>query len=257
MARFEFNVTPLGFGAFKIGRNRQIKYPQGYDLPDAGAVETLLNAVLDMGVNYIDTAPAYGVSEERIGQAIAHRRKEFVLSTKVGETFEDGVSRHDYSAQATRDSVHRSLRRLRTEVLDLVLVHSDGRDLDILEQTDVVPTLQALRDEGLIGAVGLSGYTQAGFRAALAWADAIMVEYNLENRTLEAVIAEAREQGVAVMVKKGLASGRLNARAAIGFVLSNSGVTSLVVGGLSLDHLGDNLRLAREVRGMAASESGC
>ncbi len=84
-----------------------------------------------------------------------------------------------------------------------------------------------------------------------------MVEYNLENRSLEAVIAEACDRGVTVMVKKGLASGRLDARAAIEFVLSNAGVTSLVVGGLSLDHLGDNLRLAREVRGMAVNESGC
>ena len=146
---------------------------------------------------------------------------------------------------------------MKTEVLDLVLIHSDGRDLEILEQTDVVPALVALRDEGLIGAVGLSGYTESGFRAALAWADGIMVEYNLENRSLEAVIAEARERGVAVMVKKGLASGRLDARAAIEFVLSNAGVTSLVIGGLSLDHLGDNFRRARKVRGMAASESGC
>ena len=61
-------VTPLGFGAFKIGRNEQVKYPQPYDLPDDATVERLLNGVLDAGIHLIDTAPAYGLSEERIGK---------------------------------------------------------------------------------------------------------------------------------------------------------------------------------------------
>jgi len=77
-------VTPIGYGAFKIGRNEGIKYPQGYALPSEAEVGRLLNGVLDLGVNLIDTAPAYGLSEHRIGQAIGHRRREYVLSTKVG-----------------------------------------------------------------------------------------------------------------------------------------------------------------------------
>ena len=85
-------VPPLGFGAFKIGRNEGVKYPTPYDLPDEAAVGRLLNSILDLGCTLIDTAPAYGLSEARIGQAIGHRRGEFVLSTKVGETFEDGQS---------------------------------------------------------------------------------------------------------------------------------------------------------------------
>src|SRR5687768_4809484 len=89
-------VSPIGFGAFKIGRNQGIKYPSGYALPDDVAVERLLNGVLDLGINLIDTAPAYGISEQRIGQFLSHRRNEFTLSTKVGETFEDGHSRYEY-----------------------------------------------------------------------------------------------------------------------------------------------------------------
>ncbi|MBW3540561.1 MAG: aldo/keto reductase [Planctomycetes bacterium] len=234
-------VTPLGYGAFKIGRNQQIKYAAGYELPDEREAGRLLNAVLDLGIRYIDTAPAYGLSEERIGRALASRRGEFVLSTKVGETFENGRSTYDFSSTAVRASVERSLARLRTDVLDVVFVHSDGNDLDVLQQTDVVAILLALKQAGLVRAVGFSGKTVAGSRAALTWADAIMVEYHLEDRTHEAVIAEAAAAGIGVVVKKGLASGRLPPDEAIHFILSNGAVSSLIVGGLNLEHLRTNV----------------
>lgn len=242
------NISPIGFGAFKIGRNRGIKYPQNYELPDDAAVDRLLNGLLDLGINYIDTAPAYGLSEARIGQALAHRCKEFFLSTKVGETFDDGQSIHDFSAHAVRNSIHRSLQRLRTEVLDLVFIHADRQDVEVLDQTDVVATLQALRDQGHLKAIGLSAYTAEAFEKSLDWADAIMVEYHQEDSTLEPVIATAAQKGLAVMVKKGLASGKLPAEQAVAFVLSNPGVTSMVVGGLNLEHVRQNLNLAASLR---------
>ena len=83
-------VSPVGFGALKIGRNQKTKYPQPYDLPDDAEVEKLLNGIIDLGINYIDTAPAYGTSEALIGRYLSHRRDELILSTKVGELFEDG-----------------------------------------------------------------------------------------------------------------------------------------------------------------------
>ncbi len=242
-------VTPVGFGAFKIGRNEGIKYPTAYDLPTPAEVERLLGGVLDLGINLIDTAPAYGLSEERIGAAVAHRRAEFVLSTKTGETFEAGESTHDFSAAATRESVHRSLRRLQTDVLDMVFVHSDGRDLEILNDTDIVPTLHDLRDEGLVRAIGFSGKTVEGAQTALAWADAIMVEHHARDTSHESVIAEAAARGIGVVVKKGLASGHLPASEAIPFVLGNDAVSTLVIGGLNLGHLYENLRIAASVRG--------
>ena len=81
-------LSPIGFGAFKIGRNEKTKYSGDYSLPDQGAVNALINGIADLGINYIDTAPAYGLSEERLGVALAGRRDEFVISTKVGENFE-------------------------------------------------------------------------------------------------------------------------------------------------------------------------
>lgn len=235
-------VTPLGFGAFKIGRNEKVKYPQPYDLPDDAAVERLLNGVLDAGINVIDTAPAYGISEERIGKFLASRRNEFVLSTKVGERFVNGESSFDFTAAGVRASVAASLRRLRTEVLDILFVHSNGDDLVIQRQSEVVPTLQKLKHAGYVRAIGFSGKSPAGAEAALEWADVVMVEYHLQDRSHAEVIASAASRGVGVVVKKGLASGHLPPADAIRFVLANPHVASVIVGGLSLEHLRENAK---------------
>jgi len=248
LGRTDLHLTPIGFGAFKIGRNQGIKYPQGYELPDERAVERLLNGVLDLGVNYIDTAPAYGLSEERVGKSLAGRRREFVLSTKVGETFENGRSTYDFCAASIRASVERSLRRLRTDVIDIVYVHAHADDVTILRETDAVSALLAARDAGLVRAVGFSGKTLDAARLALTWADMLMVEYHLNDRSHEPLLAEAATAGVGVTVKKGLSSGHLPAADAIHFVLSSPHVTSMVIGGLNLEHLRQNIEVARAVR---------
>ena len=87
LGRSAIEVSPIGFGSFKIGRNTGVKYPQAYELPDDDAVAKLTDGLLDLGINYIDTAPAYGLSEERLGAVLSGRRGDVVLSTKVGETF--------------------------------------------------------------------------------------------------------------------------------------------------------------------------
>jgi aryl-alcohol dehydrogenase-like predicted oxidoreductase len=238
------SITPIGFGAFKIGRNEKTKYAQGYSLPDDRTVAGLINGILDLGINYIDTAPAYGLSEERIGRAVNHRRREFTLSTKVGETFENGQSHYDFSAAAIRSSVERSLRRLQTDILDAVFLHSNGEDVAIQQTTDAVTTLRELKQKGLVRAIGLSGKTVEGARLALDWADVLMVEYHLDDQSHASVIAEAARRGVGVVVKKGLASGKLPASEAIGFGLGDSAVASLVVGSLNLEHLQANVAVA-------------
>lgn len=239
-------VAPIGFGAFKIGRNQSIKYPHGYNLPSEAEAAQILEGVLELGINWIDTAPAYGCSEARIGRYLHGRRDEFVLSTKVGETFDGGRSHYDFSRAAVEESVERSLRRLQTDVLDVVFVHSDGRDELIQQQTDIVETLQDLKRAGATRAIGFSGKTVAGARRALDWADVLMVAYNAADRSHESVIAEAGRRGIPVVVKKGLASGHLPPEQAIRFVLRHPDVTLVVVGSLSLGHLRDNLRVAVE-----------
>jgi aryl-alcohol dehydrogenase-like predicted oxidoreductase len=104
-------------------------------------------------MNLLDTAPAYGESEERLGRLLRRCRRDWVIVTKVGEEFQDGKSRFDFSAAATRASVERSLRRLGVDALDAVLIHSSGDDLHILEREGVLPVLLDLQRGGL-GAVG-------------------------------------------------------------------------------------------------------
>lgn len=242
------SVPPIGFGAFKIGRNQGVKYPTPYDLPEMDQVTRLLNSVLDLGCTLIDTAPAYGLSETRIGQAISHRRSEFVLSTKVGETFENGTSRYDFSAAGIKASLERSLKNLQTDVLDIVFIHSDGNDLYILEETDTPAILQDYRAQGKIRAIGLSGKTIPGATQAMSWADMLMVEYHLNDTSHQDLITAAAARDVAVFVKKGLSSGKLPADDSIKFVLAHPGVTSLIVGGLNLDHFRQNWHTAVQAR---------
>lgn len=243
-----FEITPIGFGAFKIGRNQGIKYEHHYDLPSDQQTATLLNSLLDLGINHIDTAPAYGISEQRIGQHLAHRRDEFFLSTKAGETFENGTSTYDFSPRAITESVHRSLKRLRTDRLDLVLIHADRTELDIIHHSGAPEALDKLKHQGDILNAGLSGRTAEGFQAALDWADVFMVEYHPDNTELADLIATAHQRGTGILIKKGLASGKLDPHDAIRFVLDHPGVDSLTLGSLNLDHLRDNLNAASIAR---------
>jgi aryl-alcohol dehydrogenase-like predicted oxidoreductase len=250
LGRTGLAVAPIGFGAVKIGRNQGLKYPCGHQLPDEASVGRLLHGVVDAGIDLIDTAPAYGSSEVLIGRHLtgrrAGRRGEIVLATKVGERFEDGRSHFDFSAAGLRRSIAASLKALGTEAVDILLLHSDGRDLEILEHTDAVPELLAAKARGQARCVGLSGKTVAGARAALAWADVVMLTYHVEDRSHGAVLDEAAAAGVGILVKKALASGHLDAAAAIAFATAPAAVGAAVIGSLSLEHMRQNLESARQ-----------
>jgi aryl-alcohol dehydrogenase-like predicted oxidoreductase len=240
LGKTELAVSPISFGAFKIGRNEKIKYEQGYALPSEDETSRLLNGVLDLGINLIDTAPAYGISEQRIGRHISSRRREFILSSKVGETFANGKSTYDFSARAVAESIERSLTRLKTSFVDFLFIHSDGREVE----AETIAAIQLARKQGKTRFIGLSGKTIDSARAALKWADAMMIEYHPRDRSHEVVIEEAGKSGVAIFVKKPLASGQIPAREAIPFILKNSHVGTLVIGGLNLEHIKQNLQLA-------------
>ncbi len=246
-------VSPLGLGTVKLGRNQGVKYPHGFELPDDRTVVELLTLARDLGINLLDTAPAYGSSEERLGRLLPGARRQWVLGSKVGETFRGGRSRFDFSAAAVRTSVERSLRRLRTDYLDYVLVHSDGDDLALLQHQECLPTLLQLKATGLVRAIGFSGKTVAGGLAALACCDLVMVTYNLQYRAELPVIRAARALERGVLIKKGLVSGHLAAVAApdplaasLQLLLKQPGVASVVIGTLNPIHLRADVAAARQ-----------
>lgn len=248
------SVSPLGLGTVKFGRNVGVKYPHTFDLPSDQEALTLLETAWDLGINLLDTAPAYGVSEERLGRLLRRCRRDWVIATKVGEEFVDGVSRFDFSASATKASVERSLRRLGVEALDIVLIHSDGNDLAILEQEAVLPALLELKKAGLVRAVGISTKTVAGSLRAVECCDAVMLTYNRHEPSELPAIRAARISKKGVLIKKALHSGHFAEssdpdplEASLRFVYAERGASSVVIGTLNPTHLRANAQVAKRV----------
>ena len=246
-------VSPLGLGTVKLGRDQGVKYPNGFTIPDDAAARALLDQARALGINLIDTAPAYGVSEQRLGPLLRGQREDWVIVSKVGEEFDNGQSRFDFSPAHTRLSVERSLQRLETDRIDLVLVHSDGNDVAILRDSGVYETLAELKREGKLRAFGLSGKTVAGGLLALERGDCAMVTYNLAERGEQAVLDHAATHGKGILIKKALASGHAvlagedPVRASFELVFSHPGVTAAIVGTINPQHLAANAATAAAV----------
>ena len=179
-----------------------MKYPNGFQIPGDDEARMLLRQARELGINLIDTAPAYGMSEERLGPLLRDQRKDWVIVSKVGEEFANGVSNHDFSAAHTRMSIERSLKRLETDFIDLVLVHSDGNDLHILNDCAVYQTLEQLKKDGKIRGFGFSGKTVEGGMKALEQGDCAMVTYNLNEQAEKAVIDMPPPTARASLVKR-------------------------------------------------------
>ncbi len=247
------SVSCLGLGTVKFGRNEQVKYPAGFDLPADREISALLEQAREAGVNLLDTAPAYGSSEQRIGRLLPDR-DQWLLCTKVGEIFAGGGSRFDFSADHARASVEQSLRHLRTDYLDLVLIHSDGGDLDILDHSGCLEALCRMREKGLLRAVGMSSKTIEGGLRAIELTDVLMLAYNRSDNSQAPVIEQARKAGKGVLIKKGLASGhavRASAREEnhsveenFRFIFQRPGISSIIAGTINPDHLRENIAAA-------------
>lgn len=239
------DVSPIGLGTVKVGRLEGLRHAtRDRALPDDDAVRALLRLALDLGVNLLDTAPAYGTSEQRLGALLPGSRADWVICTKVGEEFDRGASWYDFTRTAVRASVQRSLRRLRTEVLDIVLLHSDGGPDGELERPGAIEALRDLQREGLVRAVGASTKTPAGAQRAVRLCDVVMLTRNREHAADDPAIDGAHAGGVGVLVKKPLAQGFFGGspraepvRAAIGHALAHPGVTAAVVGTTNPQHL--------------------
>jgi aryl-alcohol dehydrogenase-like predicted oxidoreductase len=282
LGRTGANVTILSYGAMEL--RGQPRGPQITD-EDAGL---LLNAILDGGINLIDTSPDYGRSEELIGAHVSHRRDEFFLASKCGCPIDPPADApppypHDYSERNVRANVEQSLRRLRTDRLDLVQVHMSPSAATLAEN-HTVETLTELQAEGKIRFIGMSGILpNLQDHLAMKVFDAFQIPYSAVQRDHEDVITEAADRGAGTLIRGGAARGAaseeknwrvgpltqqpgvgqrnwetsgiedLLAESGIGkmefilrFTLSHPSLSTTIVGTSSLDHLNSNIAIAEK-----------
>lgn len=217
LGRTGLNVTTLGFGALELrgmvaGVGRELK---------PGQPERILNAVLDAGINYIDVAADYGEAEGHIGRCIANRRKEFFLASKCGcppdvskfvpaERTRYGVplpQLHDYSRENIIKTCDQSLRRMKTDYLDVLQFHfSPARN--ILEQEKAVQTLESLKRDGKIRFLGCSSILPNIIdHIKMGVFDVLQVPYSALQPEHEDAIVTAARAGVGIVIRGGVAKG--------------------------------------------------
>lgn len=280
LGRTGADVTILGYGAMELRG-----LPRGPEIDDDSAGR-LLNAVLDGGINLIDTSPDYGRSEELIGRYLGHRRDEFFLASKCGCLLELPTDvpppyPHDYSPANIRADVEQSLRRLRTDRLDLVQVHMSPSRTQ-LEENRTVETLHELKAEGKVRFIGMSGILpNLPEHIAMNAFDVFQIPYSAVQREHEDLVTEAARKGAGTLIRGGAArgapsgeknwrTGPLSQPAGVGqrnweasgvedllgesgltkmefvlrFTLSHPGLSSTIVGTSNLAHLNGNIAIA-------------
>ncbi|MDX2114975.1 MAG: aldo/keto reductase [Planctomycetota bacterium] len=264
LGRTGMNVSVLGFGGSEIG----------FQNASEETVRTLLNTALDLGLNAIDTAECYPGSEDLIGRAVAHRRNEFHLFTKVGH--EHGLSAgEDWSADSITRTIDRSLTRLRTDRVDLVQLHSCG--VDVLKRGEAIDALRRARDAGKTRFIGYSGDD-----APARWAvesghfDTLQTSLSIaDQQAIDLTLPLARERNMGVIIKRPIANaawrdrerpkgayhetywlrlqdldygftraaGEEAASTALRFTLSQPGVHTMIVGTQNPTRWAENARL--------------
>lgn len=186
-------VSALGYGAGSIG--------------DAAMgekqVALLLNSALDLGVNLFDTAPSYGISEERIGRHLSHRRQDLVLSTKVGYGV-PGVP--DWTAPVISAGVDQALKKMKTDYLDIVHLHSCP--LDVLEQGEVTAALDACVQAGKVRVAAYAGDNEAlTFAIRDHRFNSVIASANFcDQQFLNSQLGEAKQRGLGVIAKRPMAN---------------------------------------------------
>jgi aryl-alcohol dehydrogenase-like predicted oxidoreductase len=210
LGRTGLEVTKLGYGAMELRGGGGAR--MGRDLDDK-AVAEVLNGVLDAGINFIDTSPDYGLAEERIGANISHRRDEFFLASKCGcpvnqpEPAPGQRREHVFTRDNVRAGVEQSLERMKTDHLDLVQFHASPAR-STLEENDSVAELVALKDEGKIRFLGMSGtLPNLNDHIEMGVFDAFQIPYSAVEREHEDAISTATARGAGTIIRGGVARG--------------------------------------------------
>ena len=206
LGRTGLSVASLGYGSMGIRGPKT----WGVRTVDDEHAEKILNAVLDMGINLIDTAPVYGVSEERIGRFLSHRRSEFYLATKCGSVATQHKDHVEIEQQWRKDvierNLHDSLKRLQTDHIDIMQFH--GGDAETLEREGLLSQLQDFRSQGLIHHIGVSSKIPhlAGL-IDLNFFDTFQIPYSCLSPEHGDLITRAGETGAGIIIRGGIAHG--------------------------------------------------
>ena len=217
-------ISRMGFGGIPI---------QKVDVP---AVRTLMEAMRECGVNYIDTARGYTVSEQYIGEALEGMRDRFVLATK-------SMAR---TKEAMEKDIETSLRNLRTDHIDLYQVHNPSlSDLEtVVAPGGALEALLEAKAAGKIGHIGVTAHMATVFEKALSmdWVETVMFPYNIVETQGEALMRRCTEQNVGFIVMKPLAGGALeDAALAMRFIAQNPDVSVVIPGMYAVGELEQNL----------------
>ena len=196
-------VTQLGYGAMEMRGKRE-------EITESDA-ERVLNAVLDSGITFIDTSPDYGLSEERIGKYISHRREEFFLSTKCGcnITYPEGVRQeptHLWRGEVLRHNIEKSLERMKIDHVDILQMH--GPSVEEVEGQGLVEVLEEIRASGKTRFIGVSSTAPNLMEfARMGVFDSFQIPYSLLERRHETMIHAAAGLGAGIIIRGGVAKG--------------------------------------------------
>lgn len=243
-------LSIVGLGTVKFGRVTGVKYPGVSAIPTDAEAGALLDAAERLEINLIDTAPAYGDSEERLGRLLQGRTHPWFIVTKAGEAWDGSSSSFDFSESAVSGSIDRSLDRLRVAELGCVLLHSDGHaEVEPEAFRGAIRALARAKTNGRVRAIGASVKSFEGAIRAFEWADVLMIELG-GTPAMELVSERAAQLGIGILLKKTLASGHLDAIGPNPIVNAMTrafrvpGVCSAIVGTTNIAHLRENCEAA-------------
>lgn len=223
-------IARLGFGGIPIQR------------VDAATTKELVKAMAEAGINYIDTARGYTVSEEYLGEAMEGLRDKFVVATK-------SMSR---TRQGMAADIDISLKNLRTDHIDVYQVHNPSmKDLEqVMSPDGALEALKEAKAAGKIGHIGLTAHSAEVFKKALEqdWVETIMFPYNIVETQGEELIRKCAEKGIGFIAMKPLAGGAIeDATLALRFICANPDVTVVIPGMFDLKELDQNMAAVEDV----------
>ena len=206
LGRTGLEVSQLGYGSMGIRGPKT----WGMRVVSEQAADELLNSVLDAGINFIDTSPDYGLSEERIGRYISSRRGEFYLATKCGCVYTQHADHleidHVWRKDVIQRNIETSLKRLRTDYVDLLQFH--GGDVETLQREGLIELLMDLRAAGTIRFIGASSSLPClPALIELGLFDTFQIPYSCLAPEHHDLIARAAETGAGIIVRGGIAQG--------------------------------------------------